>query len=668
MTQKNIKVLFVFMSLFLFTACEKEENNEYADKQPVQLHVNMNKQTRTLLDGSDFADGDVFNLYEGAPASTSKKSDYSYNQNSDKWNSSPGLYWDDLDIWNADGSKKTGTVSFTGILTNGGALNLTTPSFAIAADQSKKEDFLKNDLLVADGQTTILSPLDLTFKHVFAQFKVVIKDLTTAGPDILGTTTALTLDKAILENQITFSSSGTTVATAGTNKQQVTFMRSSVDVATKTYTYIIILPAQSLRDAKLTITNNANQKTYNYSLSNVTILGNTSDPILAQGHITTLSLDIEKTEITIGTVTVNEWNDINASGTATPNDYPVIEIGGGDGGDDGGGIDDQDDYAGKIIRLTEDVDAKDLGLPIGNKEVPFRGTFDGQGFTIYGIDLDSNKDFLGVFGYTDGATIKNLNVKGVGINNTNETSNTATGGLAGYINNTLIDNCHVLEYSDGVKATQDNAGGLVGYVNGASRIRNSSSNVFVEAGHNYAGGLIGIVRKGSVITHSFSTKGAIAGNFYAGGLVGACYETDIEYCYSWGSAEAVRFAGGLIGRYEGVEDNYIRNNYAAGQYITATSNTAGLIGYTNLSPVYGYWNAILAAGRGIVGVSLGVNNASFTLTTTQAAMENVCNNLNTAPDGTVGDEWALKRITEYNNYVLPVLKLNEGKAEPKSEE
>lgn len=84
-------------------------------------------------------------------------------------------------------------------------------------------------------------------------------------------------------------------------------------------------------------------------------------------------------------------------------------------------------FEGKTIKLEGNIDLKPLvaGLsftPIGSSttDVPFKGTFDGAGNTISNM-YQSGWDFgyewgsygsLGLFGVIDGATIKNVNIKG----------------------------------------------------------------------------------------------------------------------------------------------------------------------------------------------------------------------------------------------------------------
>jgi len=59
----------------------------------------------------------------------------------------------------------------------------------------------------------------------------------------------------------------------------------------------------------------------------------------------------------------------------------------------------------------------DLGrgwTPVGTSTTPFSGIFDGNGFSITGLTINRPKtDFQGLFGYTNGATIRRLDMDGV---------------------------------------------------------------------------------------------------------------------------------------------------------------------------------------------------------------------------------------------------------------
>jgi len=54
--------------------------------------------------------------------------------------------------------------------------------------------------------------------------------------------------------------------------------------------------------------------------------------------------------------------------------------------------------------------------PIGNNSTKFTGSYDGDGYTINGLTIDrESTNYIGLFGYTNGATIQDLGVTNVNI-------------------------------------------------------------------------------------------------------------------------------------------------------------------------------------------------------------------------------------------------------------
>lgn len=128
-------------------------------------------------------------------------------------------------------------------------------------------------------------------------------------------------------------------------------------------------------------------------------------------------------------------------------------------------------------KLTADIDLKNYchaaedgkellsWLPIGNDNNRWKGNMDGQGHTISNLYIKTAQNHVGLFGYTDGATIQDLifdNAKVENVSTTNRKTN-YTGILAGYA------------YGDspahikGIKTTnnctvigQEDTGGIVG--------------------------------------------------------------------------------------------------------------------------------------------------------------------------------------------------------------
>ena len=172
-----------------------------------------------------------------------------------------------------------------------------------------------------------------------------------------------------------------------------------------------------------------------------------------------------------------------------------------------------DDFKDKTFKLTSDIDlAGHEWTPIsmstdlaGGKT--FRGTFDGNGHTIYGLTVNQ-QEVAGLFGYVYACTIKNVIVDGASIN-----SNHYAGGIVGWVLNNkgniqvpfVIENCHVKNSTitstpvqvNGQWDNGDKVGGLVGYAHfedpdkaaneGAKISGCSVENTTVKAYRDFAG-------------------------------------------------------------------------------------------------------------------------------------------------------------------------------------
>lgn len=121
-------------------------------------------------------------------------------------------------------------------------------------------------------------------------------------------------------------------------------------------------------------------------------------------------------------------------------------------------------YKGRTVKLMDNLDFQDMKsyansnlmdnltrgdgfIPIGNKDSIFKGTFDGQGFEIKNLYINSKENYVGLFGYLDGATIKNLRISGsiVGCDYESQEKDFSChryiGGIVGYSVNSYIEKC-----------------------------------------------------------------------------------------------------------------------------------------------------------------------------------------------------------------------------------
>lgn len=165
-------------------------------------------------------------------------------------------------------------------------------------------------------------------------------------------------------------------------------------------------------------------------------------------------------------------------------------------------------------------------LPIGTRstqnqtELPFSATFDGGDNTItyvynvgsfYNVD-GARKNYVGLFGYLNGATISNLKVASNGglsiTDNGGIVGIEYVGGIAGYaVDSTLYNS--VLAYGGWVRG-ETYVGGIVGY---GERITIVSSEAVSSAnvgGETYVGGVVGKW----IVSNQSQIGGSVAGQRY----------------------------------------------------------------------------------------------------------------------------------------------------------
>lgn len=293
---------------------------------------------------------------------------------------------------------------------------------------------------------------------------------------------------------------------------------------------------------------------------------------------------------------------------------------------------------GVYFKLMADIDLTDFledenpdqgWQPVGTSSAPFKGILDGNGKTISGLWINrSNTSYVGLFGYCNRATIKNLTIKDAEIN-----GKTYVGVISGYDYNHNkeggVSNCILSGKVNGVK----NVGGCTGYTyNGFFNGISSSvdiiggdytggiaggkdnyganaditiSNCFVNStisGINKVGGILGGVDKGFCQISNCGYVGSISGTSNVGGICGYTYQYN-SYSGTIKGSYAVAYVrgtgentGGLIGYSQSpVEDCYFSGRVIGQKY------TGGLIGYRNTHPVKKCYSQGSIIGTSYVG-------------------------------------------------------------------
>lgn len=219
--------------------------------------------------------------------------------------------------------------------------------------------------------------------------------------------------------------------------------------------------------------------------------------------------------------------------------------------------------------------------PIGTMQHPFTGNFDGNGYSIKGLNFSLNGavDYAGIFGVASRATIKNLTfADGGSVNNQlgKIVGTLCSGAICAYADyNTIIQNCKNIATSVSISGSDANsrAGGICGVLMDGSVVRECINSSAVSG--PCAGGLVGYNTDGFIFT-SYNT-GTISGTSYSGGIAGINYHDDgggyIYSCLNVGTISSGTTKGNIFGRNSsGIVGNCYWNNS-----ITVGANSEGTV-------------------------------------------------------------------------------------------
>ena len=183
--------------------------------------------------------------------------------------------------------------------------------------------------------------------------------------------------------------------------------------------------------------------------------------------------------------------------------------------------------------LTADIDLKnEEWTPIGidytiySGKPPYAGTFDGKGHTIKNLSIDnSSAQYVGLFGYVCGGTIRNLTVSG------SVKGSNFTGGIAGGADSGTFENCANLCEVQGGTTENDTTGGIIGFApRGEDLIVRDCYNVG-SITDRHAGGIIGLCNNMLETISNCYNVGTVTGTANAGAIIGIYSANKISNCY-----------------------------------------------------------------------------------------------------------------------------------------
>lgn len=244
------------------------------------------------------------------------------------------------------------------------------------------------------------------------------------------------------------------------------------------------------------------------------------------------------------------------------------------------------DLAGSYV-LANDITLSEQWTPIST----FTGTLDGAGHAIKGLRIAGGSP-TGLFGETDGATIKNLRVVEAKVADWG--SSKKAGIIVGWAKNTTIEAC----FTSGVVEGNDHVGGIIGRLEGTMKNCLSTAASFssgwqagglagscgtatfennVFLGQIYCkgdwggvGGILGLAEGGTVtMKHNVSAPFALgierSNNGHMFAMCGMLNNATIEMtdCYA---SDAIKYYEGAIRTGDPIKDETIIANIKAGKY------------------------------------------------------------------------------------------------------
>lgn len=243
---------------------------------------------------------------------------------------------------------------------------------------------------------------------------------------------------------------------------------------------------------------------------------------------------------------------------------------------------------------------------LGDSTTAFFGKFDGLGYNIFGLTINSQSDNTGLFGHTDGAIINNVTLVGGSVNGTNN-----VGAIVGNANNTHLTN---VVNSAAITGT-DNVGGIVGSSTD-SVIKDAVNTGTIEGTGENVGGLIGSMGgsqdKSQLIGNSYNLGNVSSTGANVGGLVGHAVNSIIgdgtNLVYNVLDVTGLYNVGGIVGNME--QGSKVQNAENSGN-VTATGHIGGKYIYHTDATNIGAQNGIkeeqvyIANVGGIAGTSVG---------------------------------------------------------------
>ncbi|MBO7650839.1 MAG: hypothetical protein J6S79_08860 [Lachnospiraceae bacterium] len=250
-----------------------------------------------------------------------------------------------------------------------------------------------------------------------------------------------------------------------------------------------------------------------------------------------------------------------------------------------------------ILAADIDLDGSPW-TPIGSSSAPFTGVLDGNGHKILNLTVDSEGDYVGLFGYIEGVKDENGNliggtVQNVALEGGSIKGNNYVGGVVGHNEGGIVSNC----YNTGKVEGRSNVGGVVGWNSGTVSNCYNAGDVSGSGSVVYdVGGVVGW--NYGTVSDCYNT-GAVTGSCSVGGVVG-WNERTVSNCYNTGKVKGDIDVGGVAGYNIGIVSNCYNPGVVSGGEI----DVGGVAGY-NIGTVSNCYNTgdVTGSGNNVGGVA-----------------------------------------------------------------
>ncbi|MGI6138805.1 MAG: GLUG motif-containing protein [Candidatus Hydrogenedentales bacterium] len=273
--------------------------------------------------------------------------------------------------------------------------------------------------------------------------------------------------------------------------------------------------------------------------------------------------------------------------------------------------------------LTQNIDASATAEwndgagfePIGTEDDPFTGIINGKNRVITGLTINRpEQDCVGLFGYVNGAEIKNIILTGASV-----TGNDYVGGFIGRreikVNDDdeaevgILSSC---SFSGEVQG-ESYVAGLVGWNYGSIINSNVTADI---VGNAYVGGIAGFLAATEAHAtvasiNNCAALGEVTGETYVGGLVG--YGNGrVMYSHAANGVFGTIHVGGLVGENYmfTISDSYSTGTVKTGDFATGIGGLIGVNSYGTVRDCYATGDIVADDNSvelgGLLGKNLGI--------------------------------------------------------------